>query len=170
MRYLVLAATLALAACGSKSETEIASGTVTDPETGETTEYSVTSTGEGDEGQVNIRTKDGEMSFGATAEAKLPDGFTPYPGAKMLGGVTTSGKQGAGGMASFEVKGKASDVIAHFRKQAEAQGLEITGEVSMGDMQSFGAEKPGDDKTGVHVTATQNGDMVTGSFTYGLGG
>src|SRR3546814_12216758 len=67
MRTLVLTAALLLAACGSQSEKEVASGTVTDPETGETTDYKVTASGEGDEGNVSIKTEDGEMSFGGGA-------------------------------------------------------------------------------------------------------
>ena len=31
----------------------------------------------------------------------------------------------------------------------------------------IGAEKPGDSKTSIQVTATQNGDMVEGAVTYG---
>src|SRR3546814_12917705 len=90
---LVLTAALLLAACGSQSEKEVASGTVTDPETGETTDYQVTASGEGDEGNVSIKTEDGEMSFGGgAANAKLPDGFAPSPGSKMTGGFTATGK------------------------------------------------------------------------------
>ena len=80
------------------------------------------------------------------------------------------GQDGAGGMASFEVKGQAADVIAHFRKQAEAAGMKITTEVKAGETAMFGAERPGDSKSGVQVTATQAGDMVNGSITYGHGG
>lgn len=171
MRSMMLAATMALAACGSKSETEIASGTVTDPETGETADYKVTAGQDGDTGQVSIKTDDGEMVFGGgAANAKLPSGFTPYPGARMSGGFAASGQDGSGGMASFKAKGKAADVLAHFRKQAEAQGMKITAEVKAGETMMFGAEKPGDANTGIQVTATQNGDMVNGSVTYGTGG
>ncbi|MBB5706541.1 hypothetical protein [Sphingopyxis panaciterrulae] len=171
MRTLVLTAALLLAACGSQSEKEVASGTVTDPETGETTDYKVTASGEGDEGNVSIKTEDGEMSFGGgAANAKLPDGFAPYPGSKMTGGFTATGKGSQSGMASFEAPGKAEDVIAHFRKQAEAAGFKVNAEVKSGDTLMIGAAKPDDDKSGVQVTATQEGGKVTGSVTYGVGG
>ena len=55
----VMAASLVLAGCGSKSDTELASGTITDPDTGEKTDYSVTT--DGDEGNLSIKTEDGEM-------------------------------------------------------------------------------------------------------------
>src|SRR3546814_19692100 len=108
MRTLVLTAALLLAACGSKSEKEVASGTVTDPETGETTDYKVTASGEGDEGNISIKTEDGEMSFGGgAANAKMPDGFAPYPGATMTGGFTPHGQGSRAGMASSEPPGQA---------------------------------------------------------------
>lgn len=168
---ILLAATaLFLAACGSPSEQEVASGTYTDPDTGETADYKVTTSADGDEGKVSIKTADGEMSFGGGVAAKLPAGFTPYPGSKMTGGMATTGKDGASGLASFEVEGKAADVIAHFRKRAEAAGMKVTSEVSAGDTLMFGAEKDGAGKNGVHVTATQQGGKVTGAVTYGGGG
>ena len=167
-----LAATaLLLAGCGSKSETEVASGTYTDPETGARADYKVTAGDDGESGNISIKTEDGEMVFGSGgANAKLPAGFTPFPGAKMTGGFAASGKDGQGGMASFEADGKAADVIAHFRKQAEAQGMKVTSEVKAGDTLMFGAEAAGAGKTGVQVTATQAGGKVNGSVTYGVGG
>lgn len=165
-----LAVALTLAACGSKSETEVASGSYTDPETGKTADYKVTTDG-ADGNQVSFKTEDGEMSFGGGAgNARLPAGFTAYPGATMMGGFSASGKDGQGGMASFEVDAQAADVIAHFRKQAEAVGMKVTTEVKSGETMMFGAEKAGDSKTGIQVTATQTGGKVTGSITYGTGG
>lgn len=167
----VVAAGLLVAGCGSKSEKEVASGTYTDPETGETADYKVTSSDDGETGNISIKTADGEMSFGGgAANAKLPAGIAPFPGAKMTGGFSATGKDGIGGMASFEVRGKADDVIAHFRKQVEAKGLKVTSEIKADDTMMIAAEKPGDDKSGMQITATQEGDMVTGSVTYGHGG
>ena len=58
------AAALLLAGCGSNEETEVASGTYTDPETGKTADYKVTTDG-ADGNQVSFKTEDGDMSFGA---------------------------------------------------------------------------------------------------------
>lgn len=162
------AAALMLAACGSKSETEVASGTYTDPATGKSADYKVTSDVNGENGNISIKTEDGEVNFGGSAaNAKLPAGFTLYPGAKVTGGMTASGKDGDSGLASFEVKGQAADVIAHYRKQAEAAGLKVSSEIKAGDTMMFGAEKPDGGKGGVQVTATQAGDMVNGTLSYG---
>ena len=161
------AAAMVLAAgCSSKSETEVASGTYTDPETGKTADYKISSE-DGENGKVTIKTDDGEMQFGGAA--KLPEGITPYPGSKMTGGFAGSGKDGQGGLASFEVKGKAAEVMAHFRKQIESAGLKVKSEINSDDTMIIGAEKPDDSKTSIQVTATQNGDMVEGAITYGTG-
>ena len=168
---IAAAVTLFVAACGSPSEKEVASGTYTDPETGETADYKVTSGDDGESGNISIKTEDGEVTFGGgAANAKLPAGFALYPGAKISGGFASSSKDGSGGMTSFDVEGQAADVIAHVRKQAEAQGMKVTTEIKSGDTMIIGAEKPGDEKTTIQVTATQEGDMVNGAITYGSGG
>lgn len=170
MRKIMIMAIFLLAACGSKSATEVASGTYTDPETGETARYSL-ATDQSGTGNISVKTEDGEMKFGGGAgNSKLPDGFSPYPGSKMTGGFAATGKSGTGGMASFEVKAKAADVIAHFRKQAESAGMRVNTELTSGDMMMIGAEKVGDKKAGMQVTATQAGGLVRGSVTYGIGG
>lgn len=163
-----LATALLLAGCGSKPETEVASGTYTDPETGKTAEYKVSGSKDGEDGKVTIKTEDGEMQFGT--EAKLPAGLTPYPGSKMTGGFAGSSEGKQGGLASFEVKAKAADVVAHYRSQIERAGLKVKSEMNAGDTIIIGAEKPGDEQTTIQVTASQNGDMVEGAVTYGSGG
>ncbi len=163
-----LAVMLLVAGCGQKSETEIASGTYTDPATGKTAEYKVSGGKDGEEGNVSIKTEDGEVKFGTGA--KLPAGLTPYPGSQMTGGFTGTSDGKQGGLASFEVKAKAADVVAHYRTQIEAAGLKVKSEMNAGDTIIIGAEKPGDEKTTMQVTATQNGDMVEGAITYGSGG
>lgn len=169
--FALAASALLLSACGSKSETEVASGTYTDPETGETADYKLTTSDDGETSEVTIKTEDGEMQFGGgAANAKLPTGFTAYPGSKLTGGFAASGTDGTGGMASFEVKANAADVIAHFRKQAEAAGMRVTSEIKSGDTAIIGAEMPGNSKTGVQITATQQGAQVVGAITYGSGG
>lgn len=159
---VTVAAALLVAGCGSKSEKEVASGTYTDPETGKTADYKVSSDGEND--KVTIKTEEGEVQIGGVA--KLPAGITPYPGSKMTGGFAGSGKDGNGGLASFEVKGKAADVVAHYRKQIEGAGMKVTSEIAAEDTIIIGAEKPGDTKVTIQVNAIQNGDMVEGVITY----
>lgn len=162
-----IAAALLIAGCGSQSEKEVASGTYTDPETGKTADYKISSGGDGENDKVTIKTEEGEVEFGGVA--KLPAGITPYPGSKMTGGFAGAGKDGRGGLASFEVKGKAADIISHYRKQIESAGLKVTSEIAAEDTMILGAEKPGDAKTTIQINAMQNGGMVEGAITYSGG-
>ena len=165
---LAVSLSLLAAGCGSKSETEVASGTYTDPATGKNADYSISSSEDGENGKVTIKTEEGEVQFGG--EAKLPAGMTPYPGSKMTGGFAGSSEGKQGGLASFEVKGRAADVVAHYRRQIESAGLKVKSEMNAEDTIIISAEKPGDAKTSIQITATQNGDMVEGAVTYGSGG
>jgi hypothetical protein len=164
---LAVSLSLLAAGCGSKSETEVVSGSYTDPETGKTADYKISSE-DGDNGKVTIKTEEGEVQFGG--EAKLPAGITPYPGSKMTGGFAGSSEGKQGGLASFEVKARAADVVAHYRRQIEAAGLKVKSEMNAEDTIMISAEKPDDTKTSIQITATQNGDMVEGAVTYGSGG
>ena len=159
-----------LAACGSSNESEIASGTVTDSE-GKTADYSITQSGDGDEGKVTIKTDEGEMQFGSGAgNAKMPDGFALYPGAKLTGGMNSAANGKSATMANFEVSGKTSDVIAFYRKQAEAQGMKIVGEMSTPGNIILTAEQKGTAPRSVQVTAAQEGDKVIGIVMGQTGG
>lgn len=159
---MLMGAALFLTACGGNDEREIASGTVTDAD-GKSANYSVTQSGDGDAGQVTIKTDEGEMKFGSGAgNAKMPDGFTLYPGATLTGGMNSSADNGSATMANFEVEGKHTDVIAHYRKQAEAQGLKIVGEMTTPGNIILTAAEEGARKRSVQITAAQDGTKVTG--------
>ena len=168
---LAAMATVLAAGCGSKSETEVASGTFTDPETGETAEYKVSGGEDGEDGKVVVKTADGEVRFGGDAsDVKLPIGMTPYPGSKIAAGFGSSGKDGQSSTSSFEVKAKLADVMAHYRKQIEGAGMKVSSEMNTDDAMILSAQKPGDDKTSVQITASQDEGLVEGAITYSSGG
>ena len=168
MRALVIGVTMALtlAACGNSEEREVMSGTVTDPETGKDTSYVVTSDRDGGDGTVTVKSDKGTATFGSgAAHARLPAGIAPFPGAMMTGGFAADGPEGTGGMATFTAKAASADVIAHFRRQAEAQGMKVISEVSAEDTRMIAAEAK--DGSTLQITATQEGDSVTGNVAYG---
>ena len=161
---------LMLAGCGSGGESEIASGTVTDAD-GKSTDYRVTQSGDGDDGQIKIKTDEGEMQFGSGAgNAKMSDGFALYPGAKLTGGMNSAIEGQTATMANFEVSGKNADVIAFYRKQAEAQGMKIVGEMSTPGNIILTAQQEGAKKRSVQVTAAQEGNKVIGIVMGQTGG
>jgi hypothetical protein len=164
MRWMAaIVPALMLAACGGDDGREVASGTMTDAE-GKTTDYSVTQSGDGEESQVTIKTDEGSVQFGSGGEnAKLPDGLTLYPGSTLTGGMNSAVEGKSATMANFEVKGKAADVIAHYRQQVEAQGMKIKGEVSSPGNIILTAQQDTPVKRSVQITAAESGGVVTGS-------
>jgi hypothetical protein len=165
MRTVFLAAAiLILSGCGSNDSSEIASGTVTDSD-GKAVDYRVTQSEDGDAANITIKTDEGQMQFGSGAgNAKLPAGFTLYPGAKLTGGFDSSANGKSATMANFEVSGKGADVIAHYRKQAEAQGMTIKGEMSSPGNIILTAKQDQPTKRSVQVTAAEADGKVTGTI------
>lgn len=148
MRETGLVAALLLMACGSGEGQAVARG--------------------GDQGspaavatpQAPARDGVAETKFGDDNQ-QYPKGFSPYPGSRPARNFSASTYDG-GTAASFEVEAKVADVIAHFRKQAEAQGMKITGQVEGGSTTIFVADRP-DGSGDVKFTIIQSGNRVMGA-------
>ena len=159
---MVLAgAALTLAACGSETSGEFTT------EEGETAEYTIdkatgetTMTLESDGGKATLRS-------GADVPVTLPDGFSLYPGAKVITNTIVDQPDGKGTMVMFETPDAAEAVIAHFRKQAEEAGFDIQIDANMNGSLMIGGERKQDGST-LSVTAnTHQGDATTGQLIIG---
>ncbi|MEM9501732.1 MAG: hypothetical protein AAF941_07790 [Pseudomonadota bacterium] len=128
--------TLALAGCGSEQSGEFTT------EDGETGEYTIDS--ETGETSATITTPDGEavLRSGANVPVDLPGGFTVYPGAKVVTNTEVTHDGGKGSMLMLETDASPDEVVAHYRKQAEAADVEIQLEMSMNGGQMIGGEGP----------------------------
>jgi len=155
------AAALLLAACGSET-----SGEFTTAE-GETAEYTIdkatgetTMTLESERGTATLRS-------GADVPVTLPDGFSLYPGAKVITNTVVDQPDGKGTMVMFETPDPADKVIAHFRKQASEAGFAIQIDANMNGSLMIGGERGADGST-LSVTANANaGDATTGQLIIG---
>ncbi|MEE4154292.1 MAG: hypothetical protein V2I27_09045 [Erythrobacter sp.] len=130
------ALSLALAACGSES-----SGTI-EGENGERGEYTIDqSTGET---KATIRTDEGTATLrsGADVEVDLPAGFTAYPGATIVSNTVVNQAQGSGSMLFFETDDPPADVIAFYKRQAEAAGVDIQLDATINGGAMIGGENP----------------------------
>ncbi|WP_324263002.1 hypothetical protein U4960_07950 [Altererythrobacter sp. H2] len=138
---------LALAACGSEQ-----SGTFEDGEGGEGTyrvdEESGVTTSE-------IKTEEGtaRMESGAGVKANLPDGFALMPGANVISASNITTEQGSGSMTMMEIGKPADEVVAFYRKQAEAAGVKIQLEMNSDGTRMIGGE--GRDGVTFSLTATE---------------
>lgn len=167
--YFSAAMALSVSACGGKSESEVASGKFTDPETGEVSNVRVTRADDGSGGSIQIMNKDGDMRLDAgPAGAKMPAGFSLYPGATLDGGLTMAGSDGSGGIANFEVKANGKDVLAFYRKQAEANGMTVTSEFMSGSVHMITAEKESGPVRSVNFQIVPEGELVRAHIVYSM--
>lgn len=124
----LVAAALVLAGCGGSEE----SGEFTTDD-GERGEYTIDS--ETGEARMSVETEDGTATLrsGKDVPIDLPDGFSIYPGSRVTSNSVIAQGERTGSMILFEADDPPRDVIAHYRGQAEAAGLEIRMDASMGE-------------------------------------
>jgi ABC-type Fe3+-hydroxamate transport system substrate-binding protein len=156
---LLTASALLLAACGSET-----SGEFTTAE-GEKAEYTI----DEDSGETSMTVKgpDGTATLrsGAEVPVSLPDGFSLYPGSKVVTNTVVDQPDGQGTMVMFEATAPADKIVAHYREQAKAAGFDIQLEMNTNGTTMIGGERKGDGST-LSVTAT-SGDTTTGQIIIG---
>jgi len=166
MRQLsILAAAIALAACGSEK-----SGRFETPDGQKGTFTADTSDGEG---SFSIKTQDGEFhaQSGADVKARLPSGFTVYPGAEVVTNTVMKSNQGSNVAVIMSSRDSKDKVVAFYRKQAEAAGVDIKTEIKSGEMTLISGEASSGLIFSLNTTAGDDG--VTGiqlGFTQPAGG
>ncbi|MXO90770.1 hypothetical protein [Pontixanthobacter aquaemixtae] len=161
-RIIFAAASMALvSACGSER-----SGSY-ETDNGEKVEYSVdTSSGETN---ATIETEDGtaKIRSGADVEVDLPDGFSLYPGAKVVTNTTFNQADGKGSMIIFTSGDKAADIVSYYRKQAEAAGVKI--EMEMKTAQGTMLAGKGEGDKVFSVNANEKDGETTAQMMVGEG-
>ena len=149
----VLALSLTLAGCGSETSGEFTT------EDGENAAYTIDK--DSGETSMTIEGKDGTatMRSGADVPVTLPDGFSLYPGSKVITNTVVNQPDGQGTMVMFETDAAADKVIAHFREQAKLAGFDIQLEMNTNGTQMIGGERK--DGATLSVTASPGGEAGT---------
>lgn len=149
--FLVFVSALGLAACGGER-----SGTI-ETEDGETVEYSVDS-GDG-EMTATFQTGDGEGSIrsGSDVAVDLPDGFSVYPGAKVVTNTVMNTPDGKGAMVVMESDASPEEMVAFYKTAAEKAGFKI------------GMEMTTDSNVMIAGESAANGDNPTSGFSFSAG-
>jgi hypothetical protein len=116
---------------------------------------------------MTITGEDGDATLraGANVPVTLPDGFSLFPGTKVISNAVVSQPDGQGTMIQFEADAPADKVIAHYREQAKAAGFAIELEMNTNGTQMIAGQRK-DDSASLSVTAT-SGDMTTGQIIIG---
>ena len=156
----LLAGTLALAGCGGED-----SITVETEDGGE-----ATFTAESDDGDTTVRISgdDGgsiNIDAGENVSVDLPDGWSVYPGAKVVSSVTLQQADGSGVLVIMETEEAAEDMLEFYRKQAEAAGLEIKSE--MKSVNTLVIASDANAATTFQFSATRDADKTTGQLLVG---
>ncbi|RXZ65649.1 hypothetical protein [Pelagerythrobacter rhizovicinus] len=152
-------AALLLAGCGSEG-----SGTV-EGEDGTVAHYKVDEAS----GEVNatLETADGTatMRSGADVPVELPRGFTIYPGAKVTTNTVFEQADANGALVTMESDASPEEMVAFYRKQAEAAGVEIGLNMNTDTMQMIGGDAP--DGATFSFTATRKDGGTTAQLMVG---
>jgi hypothetical protein len=153
------AAALGLAGCGSETKGEF---TTAD---GENAEYTIDE--DSGETSMTIKGEDGTATLrsGADVPVALPEGFSLFPGSKVVTNTVVDQPDGKGTMITFEASAPAEQIVAHYRDQAKAAGFDIQLEMNANGTQMIGGERKGDG-TSLSVTASA-GETTTGQIIIG---
>ena len=167
VRFPVLAAVaIAIAGCGGREDTaEVVSeeeGTAPrgsyeiDPATGET-RASFTD----DEGAVTT------MRSGERVPVALPAGFKLYPGARITNNTRVDQADGQLVLINLESEATPEEMVAFYRNQAEAAGIDVAMSLESGSMTMIGGESS--DGTSFSFTATRENDTTQAQLSIGRG-
>ena len=152
--------TLALAACSPEAEQpveeqprqEFAPGSYeVDPATGET--------------RAVVNNEDGTtiMRAGETVPPRLPEGFSIYPGAEIRNTIQIGRDDATGVVVSLVSEDSLADLVAFYRRQAEAAGVDVAIDLKTGAMTTIAGEAP--DGTSFAFQASGATGETTGQLT-----
>ncbi|AOL23021.1 hypothetical protein Ga0102493_112002 [Erythrobacter litoralis] len=156
-----LGAALFLASCGGQEE----NGEFT-TEDGAQGEYTIDR--ETGETRMSLETEEGTATLrsGKDVPIDLPGGFSLYPGSRVTSNSVIEQGERTGSMILFEADATPEDIIAHYRKQAEAAGIELQMDAKMGESVMVAGENEAD-AIAFQVSATGADGTTTGQLFIG---
>lgn len=158
-KTIALFAILAISACSPKAEKKIQ---VTDPQTGEKTDVTVSKGAfsndikiESENGKGTVNISEGKVS------SAMPDFIKPYPGARDINsmhatgtGIASGGKNGEAVTMGFTSDDEPSKITAHYEKELSGHGFTKKGAMAMGEMSMLSLVNEKDKKL-VQIIATK---------------
>jgi cytochrome c-type biogenesis protein CcmE len=158
--------TLALSACSREKSYETKEGKVTVKEDGKKVQFKgkdedITVSGDENQGQVKIKTKDGESTISYNKD-KLPDNFPKdipiySPASVQMSQIMDNGKTV---MASLNTTDDMAKVAAFYKKALTQAGWEIKADMNMGNTFLVQGEK-GEQSLNVSATKEQDKTVIT---------
>lgn len=150
-----------LTACGSETSGDFTT------EDGEAGEYSLDS--ESGETTASIETPDGTATLrsGPNVPVELPEGFSLYPGAKVVSNSTVS-QNGRDRVVllAFETSDSSQEVAEYYKQQAENAGVEIQIDATINGGHMVAGEAP--DGSVFSLNSSSEDGTTTAQLTTGL--
>lgn len=138
--FAIVALTLAVVACGEETGGEA----VSDDSVDTASEYVIDSdTGEE---SMTITTPDGEVAMrsGSAVPIDLPAGFSVMDDARIISNTVVDQTDGKGAIVAFETTQNLEDVIAFYRDQAEAAGVNLEVDMTVNESRVLAGESASD--------------------------
>lgn len=159
----ILAALLALAACGSKKSEK----TIT---TADGSTIKIEQKDSEDGAKFTATSANGTATLTTGGAGQWPAGLTDYapayPGGEVGASFSGSSKDGAGGMVTFTTRDSPERVIEFYKARAAAAGLTDVSNMDINGAKMFGAR---DEKTGrsLSIQASLADGKTTAAITFG---
>lgn len=154
MRKVLIAAT-SLAACGGPGEGSY------ETEDGEQVDYDVDASG--GESTFTVTDADGtesSITTGSSVEAELPAGISVYPGASVVSSSNVTVGKGTGSVVMMTSPDSPKEVIAHYKREAEAAGIVIENTMSANGMEIIGGKNADGLAFNVNAFPSEEGSTI----------
>jgi len=115
-------------------------------------------------GNTKVQMKEDGSSASIPLPANMPGYAAVYPGSDVKAVVTMNAEE-VGTMISYTTSAKPDDVIAFYKKNAQAASLESVNEMRMAGAWTFAAQANDSEKT-LTVTITSDGDAQSVQEVY----
>jgi hypothetical protein len=125
-------------------------------------EVSISATGDGANGSVELKSSEGTVKFGAGAGNKAPAWVPVYPGSSPEGTFASQTPDGDSHAFGFKTKDSASKVLTYYQDQLKSAGFNVT-IVSSNDQGGIVQGEDNDHKRTLTVTVGTSGDTVEAS-------
>ncbi|MEQ8773673.1 MAG: hypothetical protein RIC51_12675, partial [Erythrobacter sp.] len=106
------------------------------------------------------------LRSGKDVPVELPPGFSLHPGTRVISNSVIAQGERTGSMILFESDAAPKEVIAHYRAQAEAAGVELQMDATMGETLMLAGENEVE-SLAFQVSANVSGDTTSGQLFIG---
>lgn len=107
------------------------------------------------------------MRSGEKVPVRLPAGFTVYPGAKIAHNTRVEQADGLLVLLNLETDADLDKVVAYYRNQAEALGIDVATSLQTGPMTMIGGQNQSG--TSFSLTATRDEKITRAQLSIGQG-